>query len=598
MSILINIEDLLSGKIVEGARLELKQGWNPSAIMRSICAFANDFENEGSGYIVLGVEELNGKPIRPVLGFNPDEFEKVQKELIQYCNFIQPSYFPKASLENIDNISVLVIWVPAGSNRPYKVPDDVLNKTSKYNFRIRQFSSTIVPNDEQTAELIQLTAKIPFDDRVNINASIADLNKQLMRQHLEETNSRLYDESENYSVQLLAEKMNLSQGANEHLFPKNVGLLMFSKEPQKYFKNAIIELAYFPEGLSSKTFIEKKFTGVIQQQLIDALSYIKTNVIKEKVVKHPNREKADRYFNYPFSAIEEALSNAVYHKNYEISEPIEVKILPDKIEIISFNGVDPSLKQSDFDSGVIRARRYRNRRIGEFLKDLKLTEGRGTGIPTIINALKLNNSPKPKFETNDPERIFFIAEIDIHPDFLEEFSVQVSDQVSDQVSVEVSDQVVGQVVGQIVDNELVVVYPFDKNIYIIEDNWRDIIQKLSINFNGNSNFDELQTVNTGEFSNKQIAKYKPLYNLLKVEEIQILQFLLSSKSKKEILIDCLGLTNHTKNYKKHLEPLLIKALVKHTIQARLNSQFQKYELTTLGKIMLKLDNKLNKANDL
>ena len=119
-----------------------------------------------------------------------------------------------------------------------------------------------------------------------------------MREHLEETKSKLYEESENISVQDLAEKMNLSQGANEHLFPKNVGLLMFSKKAQYYFKGAIIELVEFPNGLS-KDFTEKIFTGTIQKQLVDALEYIKNNVIKTKVVKYPDREKADRFLNYP-----------------------------------------------------------------------------------------------------------------------------------------------------------------------------------------------------------------------------------------------------------------------------------------------------------
>jgi ATP-dependent DNA helicase RecG len=41
MSILINIEDLLSGEIVEGTRMEFKKGWNPSVIMRTVFAFAD-----------------------------------------------------------------------------------------------------------------------------------------------------------------------------------------------------------------------------------------------------------------------------------------------------------------------------------------------------------------------------------------------------------------------------------------------------------------------------------------------------------------------------------------------------------------------------
>lgn len=137
MSLSIAIEELLSGEIVEGERLELKRNWNPSSIMRTICAFANDFENTGSGYIVVGVEEENGRPVRPVVGFDKDTFEAIQRDLIGYCNLLQPPYYPSLSLEEIDNRHVLVIWVPGGSNRPYKVPDDVTARHKAYNFRIR-----------------------------------------------------------------------------------------------------------------------------------------------------------------------------------------------------------------------------------------------------------------------------------------------------------------------------------------------------------------------------------------------------------------------------------------------------------------------------
>ena len=60
MALHINIEDLLNGKAVERNRLEYKEGWNPDAIYRTICAFANDFEDTGGGYIVVGVTERNG----------------------------------------------------------------------------------------------------------------------------------------------------------------------------------------------------------------------------------------------------------------------------------------------------------------------------------------------------------------------------------------------------------------------------------------------------------------------------------------------------------------------------------------------------------
>ena len=68
MSLPINIEDLLNKRKVESNRIEFKGGWNPSSVYRSICAFANDIDNIGGGYILIGVSEENGVAKRPVNG--------------------------------------------------------------------------------------------------------------------------------------------------------------------------------------------------------------------------------------------------------------------------------------------------------------------------------------------------------------------------------------------------------------------------------------------------------------------------------------------------------------------------------------------------
>ena len=62
MSLPINIEDLLHHNKVESNRVEFKRGWNPTSIYHTICAFANDLDNLGGGYIIVGVEEENGIP--------------------------------------------------------------------------------------------------------------------------------------------------------------------------------------------------------------------------------------------------------------------------------------------------------------------------------------------------------------------------------------------------------------------------------------------------------------------------------------------------------------------------------------------------------
>ena len=88
------------------------------------------------------------------------------------------------------------------------------------------------------------------------------------------------------------------------------------------------------------------------------------------------------------------------------------------IEIVSFPGPDRSVTQEGLKRYKVSNRRYRNRRIGDFLKELHLTEGRNTGFSKILKALEGNGSPKPEFET-DEERTYFISRIYVHHAFLD-----------------------------------------------------------------------------------------------------------------------------------------------------------------------------------
>ena len=92
-------------------------------------------------------------------------------------------------------------------------------------------------------------------------------------------------------------------------------------------------------------------------------------------------------------------------------------ITPEKMEITSLPGPDRTISDSDLKNYHLVSKRYRNRRIGDFLKELKLIEGRNTGIPTILHSLKANGSEYPVFET-DEDRSYFTITIPIHNEFL------------------------------------------------------------------------------------------------------------------------------------------------------------------------------------
>jgi len=95
MSLPISINELIHGNTIESERIEFKEGWNPESILHSICAFANDFNNWGGGYIIIGIAEKNGKPILPPKGLTQEQAEKIQKELLRIGYKLNPTYFPK-----------------------------------------------------------------------------------------------------------------------------------------------------------------------------------------------------------------------------------------------------------------------------------------------------------------------------------------------------------------------------------------------------------------------------------------------------------------------------------------------------------------------
>ncbi|OHC61862.1 MAG: transcriptional regulator [Rhodocyclales bacterium GWA2_65_19] len=410
----INLQDLLRQRKVEGERIEYKAGWNPDAILRTLCAFANDFENLGGGYVVIGQDcDANGRPVFPPVGLAENRLDKIQQELLAACQLIQPPYFPALSVVEVEGRKLIVLQAPGGMNRPYKAPASVSAKHKTWHYYIRRYSSTVEAKGEAEQELLSLTAQVPWDDRYNQQATLGDLSRPLMLDYLREAGSTLADDAAEMSIEALGRQMNVVGGPSESPWPKNVGLLFFNEAPERFFPTTQIDVVWFPEGAGGDRFDEKIFKGPLARMTREALAYIQRNYLHETVIKHPDRAEATRVWNFPYVALEEALVNAVYHRSYELREPVEVRISHDELVVLSFPGPDRSIRIEDFAAGRAVSRRYRNRRIGEFLKELDLTEGRSTGVPKILRAMAANGSPAPRFETDD-DRLAYVIRLPVH----------------------------------------------------------------------------------------------------------------------------------------------------------------------------------------
>lgn len=424
MELEFSIEDLLNGKRVESDRLEFKAGWNPDDIYPSICAFANDFDNQGGGYIIIGVEEENGIAKRPIKGIEQAELDAIQKSMLGFNKKIIPAYFPKTIIDKVDDRYVIVLWVPTGIQRPYKVPEHVTSKKEKsYKYFIRYNTSSISATPEQEKELIQMAGRIPFDEQPNPVAGFDDISLVLLEEHLKATGSKLAKQVSKRGAKDILEEMKLLTGEPERLRVKNVALMMFCEEPDRFFPYMQVDIVKFPNGSvkDPNNFVEvPSIKGSVPSIIKRTMEKLQDMVIEERITKVDYQMEAVRRFSYPYQALEEAVVNAFYHRDYMSYEPVHIEIEPDCINIISFPGIDRSVPMDVIKRGErFQTRVYRNRRLGEFLKELHLSEGHSTGVPTIQDELARNGSPRAVFET-DEDRRGLCVRIPIHPDFLKD----------------------------------------------------------------------------------------------------------------------------------------------------------------------------------
>ena len=352
----VNLDDLLDCRGVESARVEFKSGWDPQTTgyqaLKTICAFANDYHNLNGGYVVLGVAEEHGRGVMPPAGLTAAGIAAAGKWIRGHCNRLDPPYQPVVSPEVVAGRHILVLWAPASDVKPHSAPDGPRG-TAKYWIRLGAETVDAQANG-LLSQLMAQTARVPWDDRRAFDARIE--------------------------------------------------------------AGARIDVVLFPDGPAGDTLRERVFRGGLATQLRGSLRCLES-LLQTEIRKVSGRVRSLSWTNYPLRAIREALVNALYHRSYQpdAAEPTKVYCYPDRIDITSYPGPVPGIEPGHFLPGAaVPAMPARNRRIGEFLAELKLAERRLTGVAKIFEAMARNGSPPPRFDF-DEGRTWFRTTLPVHP---------------------------------------------------------------------------------------------------------------------------------------------------------------------------------------
>ena len=349
----------------------------------------------------------------PPRGLSAEEVDAAQRWIRGQCNRLDPPYPPVLSPERVDDRTILVVWAPASEMRPHRAP----RRDGALRHWVRLGSETVdaETRGDMLRGLIEQTAKVPWDDRRARDARIEDLRESKVREYLRDVRSGLVDTEDERD---LYRRMRITVRVNDHEIPRNVGLLLFSSRPERWVRGASIEVVQFAGDRPGNVQEERTFTGPLTDQVVDCLKYLE-NLSTHHLHKQRDQYRVRGWVSYPMTALREAVVNAVYHRGYDLDqpEPTKIYLYPGRVEIISYPGPVAGVERHHLlpDARPVPVP-ARNRRIGEFLKELGLAEGRLSGVPKIFDAMRANGSPPPRFEF-DETRTFFQATLPAHPEY-------------------------------------------------------------------------------------------------------------------------------------------------------------------------------------
>ncbi len=182
---------------------------------------------------------------------------------------------------------------------------------------------------------------------------------------------------------------------------KNFAVLMFSRTPENFIPYSFVELIY-RSRLGETMMQSKEYRGPIWKQLKNVMDDIKNRYIHSITLRVKNEVESSTIYNYPYSTVEELVTNAIVHKNYENPRTVQIYIYDDSIVITNYNNPIPPVTIHDLNElEAFPNRSYENHSIREMFKALDYIESYGSGIGKAKRAMQRNGSERFHFEEYD-----------------------------------------------------------------------------------------------------------------------------------------------------------------------------------------------------
>ena len=347
----------------------------------AVCAFANDMPDCGKpGYLFIGVDN-EGHPCGM----------KATDELLQKFAAIRSD----GNILPIPTISVDSFSLPGGDVIVVEVlPSDQPPVRYRGRTWIRIGPRRDIASPAEETILAERKARnfTTFDARPCFGASLDDIDLDLfLHDYLPKAVDAEILAADDRPIERKMESLRFFNSA--YGLPTNAAVLLFGKDPRRFFPGAYVQYVSFGGRDKAATILnEHPFKGPVVRMLAQIDLFIETTIARKRPVFVTALREETRT-DYPKGAIRELVMNAIMHRDYQGNAPIHFYQYADRLEIVNHGGLYGRARPENFPN----VSDYRNPIIAEAMKVLGYVNCYNRGINMVQDELEANGNGKAEF---------------------------------------------------------------------------------------------------------------------------------------------------------------------------------------------------------
>lgn len=369
----------------------------PKSVRETLSAFSNAH----GGVLILGLDEASGFQVTDLV-----DAGKQAADLASLCaNDMEPPIRAVIEVHELEGKNVVTAEIPEIelSSKPCFVKSLGMNRGSYT--RVNDGDQRLTSYEIQ----LMLSAKgQPRDDMAPVDgAALSDLDSEGVKAYIErlrDVRPRIFaDRSE---VEVLS-MSNLLVRRDDDMVPSLAGLLSLGRYPQQFFPQLMLTFVSYPtvDGPSADgtRFLDNvAIEGSIPEMVRETLSVIKRNMSRRAVVAGAGRQDT---WDYPEPALREAVVNALVHRDLSpasFGAQVQIEMYPDRLEVRNPGGLFGPVQIDSLGTETLSS--SRNSALLKMLEDVRIPgedrtvcENRGSGIRTMITALRSAGMSTPEF---------------------------------------------------------------------------------------------------------------------------------------------------------------------------------------------------------